>query len=110
MAKLKKVDPGRVVASAEGKSYESEGSSGDVEELVSEKRTSAELEELARELWRDHAHAKGDSDARIGKTSATKSFCGYLSAAVVDEKHGIVLSLYYRGRECGSGGYVPADL
>jgi len=47
---------------------------------------------LAREIWRDHAHTKGDVDARIGKTSSKRSFCGYLSTAVVEESHGIVLA------------------
>jgi hypothetical protein len=59
-------------------------------------------------LWREHAHAKGDKDARIGKTSVKKSFCGYLTTAVVDEKRGVVVGYttepgnVYQGKTFGT--------
>ena len=91
VAKLKRVSADRVLAKAEGISHDVAESSAAGKHLPDQDKESPELEELARRLWRDHPHAKGDPDARIGKTSVKKSFCGYVSAAVVDEKHGIVL-------------------
>ena len=92
VAKLKNVNASRVLAKAEGRVYEPDGG-----ECVSTSKGSGgenvELfEGIARDIWASHKHAKGDADARIGKTSTTKCFCGYLSTAVADEGHAIVLS------------------
>lgn len=91
VAQLKKANPARVLAKAEGRVYESETG----EDPARGEARSAEIEHfeaVARDIWAGHKHAKGDADARIGKTSPTKCFCGYLSTAVADEGYGIVLS------------------
>jgi hypothetical protein len=84
------VNPARVLAKVEDRAYEPADDETSEDPKVDDGRLKA-LTELGREVWREHAHAKGDKDARIGKTSVKKSFCGYLTTAVVDEKHGIVL-------------------
>lgn len=91
-AKLKKVNPARVLAKAEDRPCDPESKEDRAQDKANDAETIERLESLAKELWSEHNHAKGDSDARIGKTSTTKSFCGYLSTAVADEERGIVLS------------------
>lgn len=93
-AKLKKVRPERVLAKAEGREYEPAEERGEEEGTGSDSKQASDLGKLAQEIWKEHPHAKGDADARIGRTSRSKSFCGYVSTAVVDEKHSIVLSCH----------------
>lgn len=90
VAKLKKGNPARVLANAEGRVYEPE-TSGSLAKDETSKANIQRFETIAQDIWSTHSHAKGDADARIGKTSMKKCFCGYLSTAVVDEHHGIVL-------------------
>lgn len=93
VAKLKKVNPARVLAKAEDRAYNPDDEkSRSTTKASDEGDTLKRLEAVARDIWSNHKHAKGDADARIGKTSTTKCFCGYLSTAVVDESRGIVLS------------------
>ena len=91
-AKLKGSKAERVLAKAEGRVYEQPRFEEERATAADEDERMETLEELAKEIWRNHPHAKGDKDAKIGKTSVKESFCGYLSTAVVDEKRGIVLS------------------
>jgi len=92
VAKLKKANPTRVLANAEGRVYEAEDDQRAKMQGAESEATVKHFENLASEMWAGRQHAKGDADARIGKTSTTKYFCGYLSTAVVDEAHGIVVS------------------
>ena len=92
VAKLKKVNPARVLAKAEERDYKPESAQQAPVTKVDKEETLKRFEEIARDIWSGHKHAKGDEDARIGKTSTTKYFCGYLSTAVADEEHGVVLS------------------
>lgn len=91
-AKLKRVRPERVLARAEGRQYDPGEEVQAQEENPTQGEQAHELPKLASEIWKEHPHAKGDCDARIGTTSKGKFFCGYISTAVVDEKHGVVLS------------------
>ena len=97
VSKLKNVSAARVLAKAEGRVYEpdaDEVAPPDDDSEPDVERDDAQIKHLeatARAIWSKHPHAKGDVDARIGKTSMSKSFCGYLSTAVVDEKYGIIL-------------------
>lgn len=92
VAKLKKANPGRVLAKAEGRTYDPRRDERSAEGDCDKEEALKRFEDVARDIWAEHKHAKGDADARIGKTSPTKCFCGYLSTAVVDETHGIALS------------------
>jgi transposase len=93
-ANLKRCNPARVLAKAEDRPYEAESSDEDEEVKPGNDGLLKEFVSLAREIWRGHAHTRGDTDARIGKTSPKSSFCGYLSTAVVEESHGVVLGYH----------------
>jgi transposase len=92
VAKLKKVNPARVLAKAEERAYEADIDERPARSEAGSAENLKRLEEVARDIWSSEKHAKGDADARIGKTSTSKCFCGYLSTAVADEERGIVLS------------------
>ena len=90
-ANLKRCNPARVLAKAEARPYESDSGNESAEPKPEDEGLLKAFVSMAREIWREHAHAKGDVDARIGKTSPKDSFFGYLSTAVVDESRGVVL-------------------
>jgi len=50
---------------------------------------------LARRLLAALPHARGDLDARLGRTSNWQVFCGYLAGYVVDGLFGIITALVF---------------
>ena len=51
------------------------------------------LTNLAKKIIKGLPHARGDSDARVGRTSHYTWFCGYLIGFVVDDAHQVITAV-----------------
>lgn len=114
---LKDVKPERVVESVEKWEQEAQGSEplwqAASEEIVEELRAAetpldlqaamgqpAEklrtwLKGVAKKVMERMPHARGDSDARVGRTTSYTWFCGYLMGFVVDGAHQVITAVVW---------------
>ncbi|MGB0385984.1 MAG: transposase [Ardenticatenaceae bacterium] len=51
------------------------------------------LADLAKKVIEGLPHARGDSDARVGRTTSYTWFCGYLIGFVVDDAHQVITAV-----------------
>ena len=60
---------------------------------VTKKMIHAHLSDLAKKVIKGLPHTRGDSDARVGRTTNYTWFCGYLIGFVVDDAHQVITAV-----------------
>lgn len=61
---------------------------------VSEQRLlHSQLAKIAKQVVKNLSHTRGDSDARVGRTTNYTWFCGYLMGFMVDNEHQVITSV-----------------